>query len=43
MRSKLARASGVPIERLAGDAFKPDRVQTVKSARSSGADETDDE
>ena len=28
---KLASASGIPIERLAGDAFKPERIPTAKS------------
>jgi transposase-like protein len=27
---KLARASGIPIERLAGDAFKPEKIQIGK-------------
>ena len=28
---KLARASGIPIERLAGDAFKPETIPASKS------------
>src|SRR5271157_4027665 len=28
---KLARVSGIPIERLAGDAFKPERIPAAKS------------
>src|SRR5271157_5605054 len=28
---KLARASGIPIERLAGDAFKPEGIPAAKS------------
>src|SRR5437879_3531576 len=31
---KLARASGIPIERLAGDAFKPERTPRVKGPAS---------
>jgi transposase-like protein len=31
---KLARASGIPIERLAGDAFKPETIPTAKSSAS---------
>jgi transposase-like protein len=31
---KLARASGIPIERLAGDAFKPEKIPPTKSAAS---------
>jgi hypothetical protein len=27
---KLARVSGIPIERLAGDAFKPERIPAAK-------------
>jgi transposase-like protein len=27
---KLARASGIPIERLAGDAFKPEKISPQK-------------
>jgi len=29
---KLARASGIPIERLAGEAFKPERIPAAKVA-----------
>ena len=28
---KLARVSGIPIERLAGDAFKPEKIPAAKS------------
>jgi transposase-like protein len=28
---KLARASGIPIERLAGDAFRPEEIPVAKS------------
>jgi transposase-like protein len=28
---RLARASGIPIERLAGEAFKPQRIPVAKS------------
>jgi len=38
---KLARASGIPIERLAGEAFKPERILGAKSKASSP--EHDDE
>jgi transposase-like protein len=31
---KLARASGIPIERLAGEAFKPEKIPFLKSATS---------
>jgi transposase-like protein len=31
---KLARASGIPIERLAGDAFKPENIPAARPARS---------
>ncbi len=31
---KLARASGIPIERLAGDAFKPEKILTAKLSSS---------
>jgi len=40
---KLARASGIPIERLAGEAFKPDRILTAKLKQPSGAVEEGDE
>ncbi len=37
---KLARASGIPIERLAGDAFKPEKIPAaITPALSSEADE----
>jgi len=37
---KLARASGIPIERLAGDAFKPDKFPVVQPpASGQGSDE----
>ena len=32
---KLARASGIPIERLAGEAFKPESVPAAKSPAAS--------
>jgi transposase-like protein len=32
---KLARVSGIPIERLAGEAFKPERIPPAKSPSSS--------
>jgi transposase-like protein len=38
---KLARASGIPIERLAGEAFKPESVPAAKSPVAS--DESDKE
>ena len=31
---KLARVSGIPIERLAGDAFKPEKIPPPKSSAS---------
>src|SRR5271169_4253209 len=31
---KLARASGIPIERLAGDAFKPEKIPAAKAPAS---------
>ena len=40
---KLARASGVPIERLAGDAFKPERIPAGKSPMSSHQSDKDPE
>jgi transposase-like protein len=40
---KLARASGIPIERLAGDAFKPDSVPAAKSPASSDRSDKDPE
>jgi hypothetical protein len=36
---KLARASGIPIERLAGDAFKPGNIPAADSPASSEHDE----
>jgi transposase-like protein len=38
---KLARASGIPIERLAGDAFKPAQIPAASSRASS--QESDEE
>jgi transposase-like protein len=38
---KLARASGIPIERLAGDAFKPENIPAAKSPVSSNEDDED--
>jgi transposase-like protein len=38
---KLARASGIPIERLAGEAFKPESIPAAKSPAAS--DESDKE
>jgi len=29
---KLARASGIPIERLAGDAFKPEKIPAANAS-----------
>jgi len=40
---KLARASGIPIERLAGEAFKPDRILTAKLEQPSRAIEDGDD
>jgi len=40
---KLARASGIPIERLAGEAFKPDRVPSAESPASSHGRDKDAE
>jgi transposase-like protein len=31
---KLARASGIPIERLAGDAFRPEKIPSATSSAS---------
>ena len=39
----LARASGIPIERLAGDAFKPETVPTLKSTPPSDESEKEPE
>jgi hypothetical protein len=36
---KLARASGIPIERLAGEAFKPENIPAPSSPVSSPDDE----
>ena len=38
---KLARASGIPIERLAADTFKPERIPTAKSPEFSNEDDED--
>ena len=38
---KLARASGIPIERLAGEAFKPDSIAAAKSPISSHESDKD--
>jgi hypothetical protein len=38
---KLARVSGIPIERLAGDAFKPEDIPTAKSPALSNGSDTD--
>jgi transposase-like protein len=38
---KLARASGIPIERLAGEAFKPESIPAAKSAASSNERDED--
>jgi transposase-like protein len=39
---KLARASGMPIERLAGEAFKPEKIlQTTESQASSDRSDKD--
>jgi len=40
---KLARASGIPIERLAGDAFKPDTIPASKSPASPNLSDKDAE
>jgi hypothetical protein len=40
---KLARASGIPIERLAGDAFKPGRIAAADSPGSSPESDKDTE
>jgi hypothetical protein len=40
---KLARASGIPIERLAGEAFKPERIPAAKSPASFHEDDEDRE
>lgn len=37
----LARASGIPIERLAGDAFKPESVPAAKFEAASDESETE--
>jgi transposase-like protein len=39
----LARASGIPVERLAGDAFKPEGIPTAKSRASSHQPDDDPE
>jgi transposase-like protein len=38
---KLARASGIPVERLAGEAFKPERIPAAKSPASSNERDED--
>ncbi len=38
---KLARASGIPVDRLAGEAFKPERVPAAKSPASSNESDKD--
>jgi len=39
-KRKLARASGIPVERLAGDAVKPESIPAAKSpAMSQESDE----
>jgi transposase-like protein len=40
---KLARASGIPIERLAGDAFKPEKIPAAKWAAPSNEHDEDHE
>ena len=40
---KLARVSGIPIERLAGEAFKPERIPAAKSPASSHESDKDRE
>jgi transposase-like protein len=40
---KLARASGIPIERLAGEAFKPERIPAAKSPAPSHEHDEDHE
>ena len=36
---KLARASGIPIERLAGEAFKPESIPAARSIHASRKDD----
>jgi transposase-like protein len=38
---KLARVSGIPIERLAGDAFKPESIPVSRSAESFSENDED--
>src|SRR5271154_5502976 len=40
---KLARASGISVERLAGDAFKPDSIPALKSPVPSNQSDKDRE
>jgi len=40
---KLARASGIPVERLAGEAFKPETIPAAKSPASSHEHDEDPE
>jgi len=40
---KLARVSGIPIERLAGDAFKPEKIPPAQSSVSSNESDQDPE
>ena len=40
---KLARASGIPIERLAGEAFEPESIPAPKSPASSDEPDQDPE
>jgi hypothetical protein len=40
---KLTRASGIPIERLAGDAFKPEKIPVAKSPAASHEHDEDHE
>jgi transposase-like protein len=35
---KLARASGIPVERLAGEAFKPEKIPAATSVHESEED-----
>ena len=40
---KLARASGIPIERLAGEAFQPESIPATKSPASFHEDDKEDD
>jgi len=42
-RETRARASGIPVERLAGDAFKPERIPAAKSPSASRKSDKDPE